>query len=186
MVSVYLGKLSGEKKSESRETRKLLEKALLMEFPQIKMPIEIEKGSHGKPFLKSYPHIHINVSHTKGFGICALSTKKVGIDVEMWTTRKYCGKVVDKFHIRERELYETTEEAEKRELFFRLWVLKESFLKATGVGLSRPLNSFCVLDGEEEGYFSKEYKVLEFPELKIAVYSEDYEFKNQVEFLEIE
>jgi 4'-phosphopantetheinyl transferase len=35
-------------------------------------------------------------------------------------------------------------------LFFQIWTLKESFVKATGEGLGRPLDQFAVLMGPEE------------------------------------
>ena len=35
-------------------------------------------------------------------------------------------------------------EEERRDCFFRYWVLKESFIKATGRGMALPLNSFSI------------------------------------------
>lgn len=37
------------------------------------------------------------------------------------------------------------ENEEKRtEMFYRYWVLKESFMKATGKGMALPLDQFCI------------------------------------------
>ena len=36
-------------------------------------------------------------------------------------------------------------EKERVEMFYRLWTLKESFIKATGTGMSLPLNEFNII-----------------------------------------
>lgn len=40
---------------------------------------------------------------------------------------------------------------ERNELFFRYWTLKESFMKATGLGMKLPLDSFSIIIGKNGG-----------------------------------
>ena len=50
------------------------------------------------------------------------------------------------FHPMEYEALMQCRDAESlRKLFFRYWTLKESFMKATGLGFQLPLDSFCVI-----------------------------------------
>lgn len=74
---------------------------------------------------------------------------------------------------------------DRAELFYRYWVLKESFMKATGKGMALPVDSFCIRLGEppllirqpEEfplTYHYMEYKIDKVP-YKMAVCSTDKE-----------
>ena len=40
------------------------------------------------------------------------------------------------------------DEHKRCEEFYRLWTLKESFMKVTGLGMKLPLDSFCFQLGE--------------------------------------
>lgn len=106
----------------------------------------IEKGKHGKPYLKTHGiPAYFNISHSGDYIICAISNQEVGIDIEqrgkirMEVARRF-------FHPQEVALLEgTSDEQKTRELFFNYWSVKESYLKYTGSGLSSPLSSFEVL-----------------------------------------
>ena len=70
--------------------------------------------------------------------------------------------------------------------FTRLWVCKESFLKALGTGLEQPMNSFCVrLDAHsavlEQTISPKAWKLTEYQQgdYYIAVCEEYAERRNQ-------
>ena len=87
--------------------------------------------------------IDFNLSHSGDKVMCAISDCTVGCDVE---AVKENTKVAKRFF--------TAKEAElaqgNAEMFTRIWTLKESFIKATGEGLSRPLDSFEICFEEAE------------------------------------
>lgn len=89
-------------------------------------------GRYGKPYLKDYPEIHFNVSHSGSMALAVFSSLEVGCDIE--SIRMYDEDVAAIcFTPRERESIRNAEDSALS--FSRLWCIKESFLKAVGVGL---------------------------------------------------
>ncbi len=90
------------------------------------------------------PGLHFNLSHTRELVACVVSREgPCGIDVET------IGRVSDPlslaencFHSMEIDDLKTLEGPKRNEYFAALWCLKEAYLKAEGVGLSRRLNGF--------------------------------------------
>lgn len=100
----------------------------------------IEKGNYGKPFLRSYPHIHYNISNCQDIVVCAVSKQPVGVDIEK--VRDFNKKIIRKVLTSEEQLFLqkiTGNDCLQQEWFFRFWTLKESFIKHCGQGLSMPL-----------------------------------------------
>lgn len=114
----------------------LLYKGLLEAFGITKAGA-IEKGVHGKPFLKAYPQLHFNISHTKGLVVCSLGDEEMGIDVE-WI-RPFHERILQKaLSPRELSHLKGLSPEERMEYFFRIWTLKESYVKALGCGITAP------------------------------------------------
>lgn len=99
----------------------------------------------GKPILVAEgtgKGLRFNLSHTRGLVACAIAYDEVGVDVEA-ADRKVDFALADQFFAPEEAwLVNAAPAAQKGSLFFRLWTLKEAFIKATGEGLRRPLDSF--------------------------------------------
>ena len=72
----------GPKESERELAYRLLELALQREYGLDSLP-EIRRAAGGKPYFPQYPHIHFNLSHSRGAAVCALSGEPVGVDVEL-------------------------------------------------------------------------------------------------------
>ena len=99
----------------------------------------IQYGKQGKPFLPDYPELHYNLTHADGITACIVSDRECGIDGEK--VRPYRPNVLKRaFSDAEREMLENAPESERDMLFFRLWTLKESYVKAIGIGISYPLS----------------------------------------------
>ena len=149
MVSVYVRMTETKGKKGSEEARKLLAKALCLQYPHLGdiwekgLPF-MEKNAFGKPYFPGYPEICFNLSHTDGCVCCALADAPVGVDVERQRPRKNLERIVSRFSPREQRLWQETPEPMRQELFFALWVLKESCVKADGRGLRIPLDAFTV------------------------------------------
>lgn len=95
-------------------------------------------GEHGKPSLAEYPDIHCNISHADGISAVAVSKYECGIDCER--VRPYRPSVLKRVCTNaEQEMLKASPENERELLFFRLWTLKEAYVKALGSGLSFPL-----------------------------------------------
>lgn len=95
-------------------------------------------GAHGKPSLAERPDVHYNISHADGIATVAVSEFECGIDCER--VREYDPRVMKRVCSEtEQALISDAPEAERDLLFFRLWTLKEAYVKALGSGLSFPL-----------------------------------------------
>lgn len=102
-----------------------------------------EEQNH-KPCLAGRPALKFNLSHSGTKVLCALSDCDIGCDVE--AVREIDMKIARRFFFAgEYEALLRCPPGERGELFFRFWTCKESFMKATGLGLALPLGDFCVL-----------------------------------------
>ena len=87
-----------------------------------------------------------NVSHSHRHALIALSAKgKVGIDVEERVVRHDMdGEIAEVFSPLERETLSNTSGENKVQMFFRLWTIKESLIKAIGKGFRLDTSTFTI------------------------------------------
>jgi len=131
----------------------LLTRALVRYCLSLHHPVEpgewrFTTNRHGKPQV-SYPKIELNtrfnISHTRGLTICGMAPGvDIGVDVEDTdrTTQAAFDSLASYFSEAEvRDLVGLPEEQQKLR-FFDYWTLKESYIKARGMGLALPLGKF--------------------------------------------
>lgn len=145
--------------------------------------VEYEFGEWGKPSLKYHPNIHFSLSHSGDYAICSIGDKAMGNDIEL--IKQGHLKVADRFFAQEELdwMYAACDEDEVTQRMFRIWTMKESFLKATGKGISLPLGDFAVVMDEEKHkirvkhtYNAKYYHMKEYSEIsgyRVAVCCEE-------------
>ena len=110
-------------------------------------PMEARVTEYGKPYFPALPDFHFSLSHSGERVLCAVSAASVGCDIEK--AERADLKIAQRFfHPAEREWLFSQPESEQDAAFCRLWTCKESFIKAIGLGLSQPLESFAVIPGE--------------------------------------
>lgn len=119
-------------------------------------------GEHGKPFLAQRDDVRFNLSHADGIAACIVSDRECGIDCEK--VREYRPNVARRvFTPEEQAMLGAEPESGRDLLFFRLWTLKEAFVKALGRGISYPMNTvgFSFADGyiscTEQGWRFRQY-----------------------------
>ena len=107
----------------------------------IPMPPDFSVGENGKPYIENVP-VHFNLSHSGTFALCAVSDHEVGCDIERIARADL--KIAKRFFTASEyaSILAAPTEDEQNIVFFRLWTLKESFLKVTGQGMRLPLDSF--------------------------------------------
>ena len=145
--------------------------------------VEYEFGEWGKPYLKYHPNIHFSLSHSGDYAICSIGDRAMGNDIELIKPGHL--KVADRFFAQEELdwMRSKPDEEEITQRMFRIWTMKESFLKATGKGISLPLRDFAVVVDEAGGkirvqhtYNAKYYHMKEYSEIsgyRVAVCCEE-------------
>ncbi|WP_019637474.1 4'-phosphopantetheinyl transferase superfamily protein [Paenibacillus fonticola] len=105
--------------------------------------IHLIQNAYGKPSLREDYKLHFNNSHSGKWVVCAIDDAPVGIDVEEIKEMDLI--IAERFFSKQEclDLYSRQGEA-KLSFFFDLWTLKESYIKAAGMGLSLPLDSFTI------------------------------------------
>ncbi len=158
------------------------------------------KQSLGAGLLLDYarqqlgPDLNYNLSHSGDYVICSASDKKVGADIEKIeeapikvAERYFCGGEVDHLN--------SLDEASRNQEFYRIWTIKESYMKMDGRGLSMGLKSFevtfddeqsgkvsIIQDGKKQECYVKEYDIDGY---KLSVCSQDMQYDENIRFVEL-
>lgn len=111
--------------------------------------LRLGETDYGKPYLKDYPELYFNLSHTAGRVLCILSGAACGCDAE-WVHLKEADSLLRYFSEAEALWVREAAGQERILRFTRLWTLKESYVKAVGRGLQIPLDSFEIRMREED------------------------------------
>ena len=106
----------------------------------------VAKG--GKPELDpalGHPDLQFNLSHTRGMVSCAMgSGHALGVDVETCEAERPLAEMAERFFAPpEVALVRAARPDGLASVFYRLWTLKEAYIKATGRGLAEPLDRFA-------------------------------------------
>lgn len=104
-----------------------------------------QKAVHGKPSLTDYPDLHFNLSHSNTTALIAVARHEIGVDIEQVKKRDELKLAKRFFTQTEYQWLAAHATKDISPAFFKLWTRKEAVLKATGLGLHLPLDSFNVV-----------------------------------------
>jgi len=112
--------------------------------------IALDCNPYGKPVLARATGLEFNLSHTRGIALVALAlNRRIGVDVEFIREDLALDDLADTFFSpAERRALAGHSGADRIHAFYRCWCRKEAYLKARGLGLNLPLDSFDVLSDE--------------------------------------
>lgn len=128
---------------------------------------------YGKAYISNYKDIYFNLSHSGKMVACAISDKEVGVDIE------YNDPTIDldiaKHYFYNSEYESIMKSQNPSDEFFNYWVLKESYMKYTGLGFNLDLDSFEIIIDNEITLKNKKqpkFNLFEIEDYKLATCSE--------------
>ena len=111
---------------------------------------EFARSPYGKPFCPGIP-ADFSISHSGSMVWVALCRcASVGIDVERMRLLPDAAELTSQLHPQEQKDLLSLPPGELQAAFYRCWTRKEAVIKAAGMGLSMPLQSFSVHTGPQE------------------------------------
>jgi 4'-phosphopantetheinyl transferase len=114
--------------------------------------IEFYKDIHLKPYLKQKQNeqpLYFNLSYREDYALLAISNSDVlGVDVEKIKPLENIKNFITTFFSPEEQqlILQQPTEPERLAILFRFWTIKESIIKALGVGFELPLINYNVSD----------------------------------------
>ncbi|MFT9818500.1 4'-phosphopantetheinyl transferase family protein [Lysinibacillus sp. NPDC056185] len=155
---------------------------------------EFATNPYGKPYLSDVENFYFNLSHSGDWVICAINSNHIGIDIEK---EKFIDITLAKQFFTEKECdYIFSLENYQLNRFFEIWTLKESYIKAIGIGLSLPLNSFSIIKDsidqnfiiesqfQDRKFYLKNYLI--DSTYQIAVCARNYDFPSDIKYVDPE
>lgn len=111
----------------------------------------------GKPYLKDYPDIHCNLSHSGEYVACAIGEVPVGIDIQ--EHRGMREKILNRYYCEDERSYvnRQTDERDRLAAFYQIWCRKEAYIKYTGLGMTQNMTSFSTLRQKDVTYEDKDF-----------------------------
>lgn len=102
-------------------------------------------GEHGKPYLAEYPNVYFNISHCSYGCAVAVADSPIGVDIQdirpfSWEIAwQVCSK-------QELEFLERSSDRDRE--FTRIWAMKESYVKMTGMGIGCDMTAINTLSNK--------------------------------------
>lgn len=92
--------------------------------------------------------VYLSISHSGDYVLCMADNKSCGIDIEFIKCDNNNIDIAKSFFnpLEYEFLKSITDSYEQTECFFKIWTLKEAYLKYLGCGLRRELSSFCIIN----------------------------------------
>lgn len=110
--------------------------------------LPIVENAYGKPDFAPEVGLHFNLAHSEDRALAVLADSPVGCDVERIVPMQPDVMRACLAEDEMRSVESLPEGLARNRQFCRLWVRKESYLKAVGSGLSDDLGALSVLDPE--------------------------------------
>lgn len=112
------------------------------------------RGDRGKPAILRQeggpPPLQFNLSHSGDAALLGVSRAPVGVDVEQLRSLPDSLSMAQRFFSEKEFIFlQSLHESERTLAFFKHWVCKEAFVKATGTGLVEQLHQVVVNLGAE-------------------------------------
>lgn len=103
------------------------------------------ENKFGKPYIRGEEDFKFNISHSKDLVVGVFDDEEIGVDIEL--IKELSIEVVRTF-CSDNEYAAILKQNQKsiKELIMSIWVLKESYIKYLGVGLSEGVRSFDVIN----------------------------------------
>lgn len=127
---------------------------------------DCKKGVHGKPYIhRENANFYFNLSHTDDWVLLGISDRPIGVDIERVREQlpRHLFRILSK---EECAFLDALAEKEKKNAFFRIWTMKESFVKYKG---SRIFDGPAQISMIADGNYIKQ---------KEAAFLRTYEFQN--------
>ncbi len=159
----------------------LLHESLRRAAPALPWPPKLLCTKEGKPYLKE-GGVFFSLSHSGLYAACVVSDAAVGLDIQ--TPQPYKKEIAERFFSPEERAY-VLSSPDPGEAFTELWCRKESFLKATGLGLKLLLQGVQTAPGGSFAWEGRRYSCqsCRLPGFHLAVCTENEEVSIQIEKL---
>ena len=143
----------------------LLRFLLCKKIPAINSDIHIEYARYGKPYINGNNKIEFSISHSGNWVVVAISNITVGVDIE--EIKHKDSLVIERFFSSNEkdDIYENIKTSDEK--YYKLWTLKESYMKFTGLGLQVPIEQ-CVFQKKNKEYVLADNKQLQFSSFYVS------------------
>ena len=133
--------------------------------------LTFEQGEHGKPsaVVRGQPAaISFSVSHSGRHGLIALARRgRLGVDVEPRSARRNLDVLIgETLTPAEQSWLPGADMNRRRQLFYRLWTMKEALVKALGTGFQLHISEFEIPAAMCNGKRLCEFRFPHLPEVR--------------------
>ena len=134
---------------------------------------KIKTGKYEKPYISDNKNIYFNLSHSGKMVLCAISDRELGVDIEI--NDPTIDLNIAKHYFYNSEYENIMNSKNSPDEFFRYWVLKESYMKYTGLGMNLKLDSFEIIIEDEiklkDDSENLKFNLFEIKDYKIGIAS---------------
>lgn len=117
--------------------------AFLKDCPAVRQT-KVRKTPMGKPGFSDCGGVFFNLSHSGEYAACVLADREAGLDIQKEQGAAAVQRIAPRILHSAEGLYR-----EDVSMLYRLWTVKEAYVKATGEGICRDFREICV-DFEKE------------------------------------